>query len=176
MPFCKKCGSSIDEAAKFCPKCGSIINETQSSATQPNSSKSDIGEKIKNLNNTEDNTSEFDAEDIKKSKVYAVLAYIPLLNLITLFGSKDSKYAKYHLNQGLILVAIEAAWSILASIMNGFIGLIMLFTFGLSVVLNVILTIVSVIIGIALLILIIIGIVNAATDKAKKLPVIGKFN
>lgn len=169
MPFCRNCGNNIDEDAVFCPKCGAATGETQKSA-------SDIEKKIKDINNTEDNTSEFDAEDIKKSKTYAILAYIPLLNLITLFCSKNSKYAKYHLNQGFILIALEAAWSIIASILSGIVTLMSFIVFWLYVVFNVIFIIISILVGIALLALIIMGIVNAATGKAKKLPIVGKFN
>lgn len=49
---------------------------------------------------TEDNTSEFEQEDINQNKVMAVLAYIGILVLVPLLAAPNSKYARYHVNQG----------------------------------------------------------------------------
>src|SRR5689334_12413568 len=44
-----------------------------------------------------------DAADIEQNKVYAVLAYIGLLFLVPLFAAPNSKFARYHTNQGIVL-------------------------------------------------------------------------
>ena len=111
-----------------------------------------LDEKLGQLNNTPDTTADFSGEDIARNKGMAVLAYIGILVLIPLFAAKESPYARYHANQGLVLLVCGFAFWILGKIL-GFLG-----TLG----------------GILCFILAIIGIVNAVQGKAKELPVIGK--
>ncbi|MBQ3566837.1 MAG: hypothetical protein IJA12_06635 [Oscillospiraceae bacterium] len=122
----------------------------------------------KNFLNSEDTTGNFDTNDIENNKVLAAIGYIPVLFLIPLLASPSSPYAKFHANQGLILtlaaVALGIARSVLCSIF-GFIPLIRVF----------IPEIISTAVSLAVLAYIIIGVVNAATGKARKLPFIGDF-
>ncbi len=124
---------------------------------------SDFEEKVKGLNNTADYTEEMDPQDIEKNKVMAVLAYLGILVLIPLFAAKDSKFARFHCGQGLVLLIAEVIVSVVASIL------------GLIPVVRVIFGIISGLLGLCFLVLLIIGIVNAVNGKAKELPVIGKF-
>ena len=66
----------------------------------------DVNETIKNLNNTNDFTEEFEQEDIQNNKTMAILAYIGILVLIPIFAAKESKFARFHANQGLVLLII----------------------------------------------------------------------
>ena len=84
----------------------------------------------------------------------AILAYIRGLLLIPRFLAKESKFAKFHVNQG-ILVFIMGFIVWLFSMVNH--GLI---TWILEVI---------------VLVFAIIGIINAAGGKAKELPLVGKF-
>ncbi len=111
---------------------------------------------LKDLNNTPDTTSEYEAEDIEKNKILSLFAYLGILFLIPLLAAKDSKYARFHTNQGIVLFIV--------ALIAGVIGII-----------PIIGTIISAILGIAILILAIIGILNAVGGKAKELPVIGKY-
>ena len=157
MPFCEKCGKEIGEDVKFCPNCGAETAKTENTTEneQPKTeNNTDFSEKIAALNNTADSTSSFTKEDIEKNKVMAVLAY--LIFLIPLLAAKDSPYARYHTNQGLILFIVAVISSVIA-------------------VIPILGWIVAPIISIIVTILAIIGIVNAATGKAKELPIIGKF-
>ena len=43
-----------------------------------------------------------DAEDIEKNKFYAILAYIGILFIVPLLAAPNSKFARYHANQGLV--------------------------------------------------------------------------
>ncbi len=113
----------------------------------------DISGKVAQLNQTPDTTGAFDPDDVKNHKGMAVLAYFWILVLIPILAAKDSPYARYHSNQGLILLI----FSIIASVLGRIWG--PLGTIG----------------GILSFILFIIGIVNAANGRAKELPVIGKF-
>ena len=84
----------------------------------------------------------------------AVLAYI--IFLIPLFAAKDSKFAKFHTNQGLVLFLAGIIASVVA-------------------VIPVIGWIIAPLAGIAITVLAVIGIINALNGKAKELPVIGKY-
>ena len=102
MAFCEKCGTKIEEGAKFCSNCGNTVGAPSDSVQpQAEEKKNDLSDKVASLNNTADTTEEFDAADIEKNKLMAVLAYI--IFLIPLLAAKDSPFAKYHTNQGLVL-------------------------------------------------------------------------
>ena len=107
MPFCEKCGAKMEEEAKFCPSCGAGVNGQQSQYSQQNTQSGNFQETINKYMQTEDNTSEFEQEDINQNKVMAVLAYIGILVLVPLLAAPNSKYARYHANQGLLLFIAE---------------------------------------------------------------------
>lgn len=123
----------------------------------------DINETLNNLNDTPDTTGEYDPADIEQNKVFAILAYLGILVLVPILGAKESKFARFHANQGLVLVIAAIAIGIVIGILQ-FIP-----------VLGIIFSIVGWIINIALLVLCIIGIVNACNGKAKELPLIGSI-
>ena len=158
MTFCGKCGTKIEEGIKFCPNCGEAITQAQVSQepmpAQSESNENDISAKVASLNDTPDTTAEFDSEDIEKNKVMAVLAYI--IFFIPLLAAKDSPYARYHANQGLVLFLAGILTSVL-------------------LVIPILGWLIAPILSIAITILAIIGIVNALNGKAKELPIIGKF-
>ncbi|MBQ8868487.1 MAG: zinc-ribbon domain-containing protein [Oscillospiraceae bacterium] len=153
MAFCTKCGAELEEGAKFCALCGEAT-EAQSTA---DSVAETVKEKFNEFNNTADTTNEYDPADIENNKVMAVLAYFGLLLLVPLLAAKDSKYARFHTNQGLVLF--------LAEIVSSVVGLVPLIGGILSGICSIFLLVVA-----------IIGIVNAATGKAKELPLIGKIS
>ena len=123
----------------------------------------DINETLNNLNDTPDTTGEYDPADIEQNKVFAILAQLGILVLVPILGAKESKFARFHANQGLVLVIAAIAIGIVIGILQ-FIP-----------VLGIIFSIVGWIINIALLVLCIIGIVNACNGKAKELPLIGSI-
>ncbi len=149
MLTCKQCGTQVEDGVKHCTNCGAPI-EAPVQQNQP----IDLSEKFNQLNNTEDTTSEYDAQDIEKNKVMAVLAY--LLFFIPLLAAKDSKFARFHTNQGLVLFIGAILSSVIAAI--PLIGWI-----------------IAPIAGLAITVLAIIGILNALNGRAKELPLIGKF-
>ena len=120
-------------------------------------------EKAKELNNTADHTAEFDAADIESNKVMGILAYLSWLVLIPIFAAKDSKFARFHANQGIVLAIAEIiVWVVLGILTKiPLIG----WLFGL----------VEGIVSLVCLIFALLGIVNAAKGRAKELPFIGKF-
>ena len=111
-----------------------------------------VGDQFKNAADT---TAAYDQADINANKVMAILAYIGILVLIPLFAAKDSKFARFHTNQGLLLFIVAIIASVISRIhVIGFIGAL---------------------IGFITFIFAIIGIVYAAQGKAKELPFIGKY-
>ena len=155
MAFCEKCGTKIEDGVKFCSNCGNTVG-APSEPVQPQAEekKNDLSDKVASLNNTADTTEEFDAADIEKNKLMAVLAYI--IFLIPLLAAKDSPFAKYHTNQGLVLF--------LAAIASGVILVIPILGWIIAPIASILITVLAV-----------IGIINALNGKAKELPIIGKF-
>jgi uncharacterized membrane protein len=113
-----------------------------------------------------------DAED---NKGIAILAYIIFFIPLLLGAHKTSPFVKFHANQGTVLFLVSLALSIILSILSAVITGILTATlaFGALLAFLGIWGIVWIIIGLAILALVIFGIINAATGKTKKLPLIG---
>lgn len=155
MKTCNKCGTQVNDGVKFCPSCGTNVEVRQ----QNNQNNQNVNQTIQNLNNTNDYTSQFDRGDIEQNKVMAFLSYLGILFIIPLIAAPNSKYAKFHANQGLVLFIVEIAVSIVSGIISGII-----WTIG---------SLIGSLAGLIVFVLAVIGIVNAATGKAKELPIIG---
>ena len=98
----------------------------------------------------------------------AVLAYFGILVLIPILASKESKFARFHANQGLILLITGVAYSIFVQVV---IKIVSFISYALA-------GIVGIALGLAwllLLVLAIIGIINAVKGEFKQLPLIGQF-
>ena len=99
-----------------------------------------------------------------------ILAYFSLLALIPLFSAKNSEYARFHANQGLILLIVEVAITVLSRLV---------FTVVLSALqlfwAYQLLKIVFDLLSLCCLGLSIDGIIKAAQGKRKELPIIVKF-
>ena len=101
-------------------------------------------------------------------------AYIGIFVLIPVFAAKNSPYARYHANQGLLLFLAEIVWTVFCSVVNACLGLLSLFG-PLFWVISAVISSILGILSLVFLALAIYGIVNAATGKAKPLPVLGRF-
>jgi len=157
MAFCTKCGAQTDQEASFCPVCGAAIAQPQAvppqQAAQPQATQSQLQPQ-----NTQQNIGN-DSND----KVMAILAYF--IFFIPLIAAPKSRFARYHANQGLILMIICVALSIINLILRiavswrGWAALSILFTF----------------VYLAVLVMGIFGIVYAAQKREKPMPVIGSL-
>ncbi|MDR2233626.1 MAG: hypothetical protein LBE56_10965 [Tannerella sp.] len=98
-----------------------------------------------------------DAED---NKIMGVLAYLGILFLVPLLAAKDSPFARYHTNQGVILFI----YSIVVTIVGMILGFIPFIGWIISLVLY-----------LSVLVLLVIGVINAFQGATKPLPVIGNF-
>lgn len=187
MKNCPKCGASGDDDMKFCPICGSPLTESAPSApaaapsapatpapppmappTAPSAAngaaapKNSFSDAINEINNTADTTDEYDPADIKNNTVMGVLAYLGILVLVPMFAAKESKFAQFHANQGLLLLILGIASGVISWM-------------GRIPVIGFLFSIASWVVGIACTVLTIVGIINVANGKAKELPVIGQF-
>ena len=165
MAFCGNCGTKIDDNAKFCPGCGQAVEAPateqikteateQPKAEQAQGQQTDLSAKMANLNNTKDTTDQFDKDDIEKNKAMGLLAYI--LFFIPLLAAKDSPFARYHANQGLVLF--------ICGLISSLVWIIPILGWIIAPILSIVITVLAV-----------IGIINALNGKAKELPIIGKF-
>lgn len=163
MAKCPKCQAELDENVKVCPQCGGNIG-----------AKIDVS--------VQDKTSEFDATDIQNNKVMGVLAYLSWLVLVPIFGAKDSKFAKFHANQGLVLAICEIAWALVFGILAGIFApnayeqvAIALGQFSIKGLLSGLFGIICGVGELAFLACAVMGIVAAAQGQAKTIPFFGKF-
>lgn len=124
---------------------------------------SDFKETFDQINNTADTTAQFDSNDIQQNKIMAVLSYISWLVLIPLIFANKSRFARFHVNQGLVLAVVEV------------VSIFLLRLLGHLPLIGWIFSIVASLMGLVCLIFAIIGIINAASGKAKELPIIGFF-
>ncbi|MBR6108208.1 MAG: zinc ribbon domain-containing protein [Clostridia bacterium] len=171
MAFCGKCGTQVGEGEKFCPNCGAPIEAAPAAEN--------IIDKAQNVLNTEDTTSEYDPADVQPNRGLAWLSYCGPLVFIPMFVRKDSKYTQFHVRQGFTLFAIYVAYGILAALL----GLIKVEStrtlWGIPYTVKVTpwpITVILAIGWILIAVLSVIGIINAASGKAKKLPLIGNID
>lgn len=180
MAYCKSCGSSLDGNEKFCPVCGTANEPKKAGATCASCGAALNGNEkfcsVCGAANASGNTgttpgnekSYFDAftpgesgeafsvEDVNENKVFAILSYIGILFIVPLLVAKESPYARFHANQGLLIFLFEIAVGIVSVIP----------------ILGWIITAVG---ELAAFVLSIIGIINAIKGEANELPIIGKF-
>jgi uncharacterized membrane protein len=96
--------------------------------------------------------------DIEKNKLNAVLSYLGILIIVPLISedAKKSAYAKFHINQGLVIliasVALGMVWAI--PILGWIVGF-----FG----------------GIVLLVLWLMGLISAIQGEMKRVPILGNI-
>jgi len=104
-----------------------------------------------------------EAEDIEKNRAFAIISYLWILFVVGLIAAPNSKFAKYHANQGLVLFLA----SIIASVAC--------FVIGIVPIVQMILILIVPLLWVGWLVLTILGIVNAAAGQRKPLPLIGHF-
>ena len=69
--------------------------------------------------NTPDDTGMYDTQDIQTNKVWAALSYVGILFILPLLvNGGQSRYAKYHANQGFILFLANIVVGIASAILG----------------------------------------------------------
>lgn len=121
-------------------------------------------EKIKDEQEIEqDSTKSKETEEVDDDKLMGILAYLFILVIIPLVARKNSKFIRFHTNQGLILLIIEIFAVAVCNILSiiPYVGLVF--------------SILGYLIDLACVALAIIGIINVCNKEEKELPVVGKF-
>ena len=93
-------------------------------------------------------------EDIEKNKVNAILSYLGILIIVPLLSedAKKSPFAKFHMNQGLVLA--------IAGFVSSFIVWVPLIGWA---------------IGIGLFVIWLMGLISAAQGEMKRVPLLGNI-
>ena len=102
MAFCGKCGAQLNDGVKFCPSCGAPTGSEQAQQQtyqQPQQGYQPQQQAYAPVQS-----------DAQQNKVMGILAYLSWLVIVPLLAAKESPFARYHTNQGLVLAIVEIAW------------------------------------------------------------------
>lgn len=180
--FCTKCGAQLDDAAQFCSSCGTAQTAQQTPPQQENTQQTNQSTQQQTYTYTppkgdnifneamkqEDFTAQYHPQDIKDNKVMAVLSYLGFLTLIPFFAEKNSHYVRFHCVQGMYLFLCELAVGVVSGIVTNVLDYIPYVGWIIDIPVSILFSVA----GLALFVIQILGIVNAASGKAKNLPVI----
>lgn len=162
--FCSKCGQKIEKDSKFCTSCGASIDGASKSVKKE--AKSLTPEEITN----------------RDKKVFKIVSYIGIMWLLGLFcGSKNDKKVKLHVGQGILLSLYLVAIGIVSSIFNVIIVSIFVqhsfygYISTISTAGIVLLGLINFVLYGSYIFFMVMGIINAAKDNDKKLPIIGSL-
>ena len=158
MSFCRQCGAELQDGVRFCPACGSPVANPE-----PQPQQNSVFSRPAEPGSAEG----FDAQDVAQNKIMAILSYFGILVLVPIFAAKESRFARFHANQGLVLFVCEAAYGVAYGIVRSILLGISHHLFFVTAILS--------LVYVAFFVLWLLGVINAAGGKAKKLPVIGDF-
>lgn len=195
MTYCENCGKQLEDSAKFCTSCGASYKnndsettvaenqeESQDVVSQPEPTAEEklqqatatIDAVAQKLGNTTDNTSDFNKTDIEANKVLALFSYLGLLVLVPIFAAKHLPYARYHANQGLVLLVGMIIWGVIDGVVTALLRALLGNALGLWGMYSLCGTALNIIYA-GFSILAVIGIINVLNGRAKELPIIGKY-
>jgi uncharacterized membrane protein len=109
-----------------------------------------------------------DPKDAQDNKIMGILAYLNILVLVPIFAAKESPFARFHANQGLILLIASIALYVVVAILAAIF-------LAVSYALAALISILYLLVWLGILVFIILGIINAAKGEMKELPIIGKY-
>lgn len=176
MAFCHNCGTHLADGAAFCANCGAPQKpaaqqpnyqqpnyQQQNYQQQPNYQQAAPQEEnsFKKLMDTPDHTAELDPKDIEQNNIMALFCYLGILVLIPLFAVKNSRYCRFHANQGLVSTIISIAIGVTSVLLGGLVHWVFDILFAP--------------VALAVLALQVLGIIYAIQGKARELPIIGKI-
>ncbi len=125
---------------------------------------------------TEDHSAMLDPRDVNENKVFGIFAYLGLFVLIPMFAApKNSKFSRYHANQGLLLLICNAAYSIISALLRLIKVPVRVYGRVIGYSTPLALNIVLWILALPFLALAVLGIINVVKGRCKDLPFIGKF-
>ena len=77
---------------------------------------------LNNLFDVEDRTMEFDTQDTQDAKIWSILAYFGILFFLPLVCAPQSRFGRFHANQGLILLLTSLILGIVNVVLQIMIG------------------------------------------------------
>lgn len=125
--------------------------------------------------NTTDESTLHDQEDVAQNKVLALVSYLHYFFFIPMIIKPQSRYLRFHGNQGLTLFLCSLALAIVHAVLCTLFGLFAFAGPAGAIASIFLVCLFSVIIYGSILLWTILGIYNAVTGKAKELPLIGRF-
>lgn len=162
--FCQSCGKSLEDNAQFCDGCGAAQTEGQQAAG-PGAANTTGPAQGATAGAAGQNAGEvFSQDDIQKNKGMAALAY--LIFFLPLVACPDSRFGRFHANQGLLILIGAVGGGIVLAILSFILGLISYYLIFIS-------TLLYIVLYVGLTVLIIMGIINAVNGQAKPLPLVG---
>lgn len=183
--FCQKCGTQLLDDAKFCSSCGTQFGGAQSGQSYQADKGYQSGQSYQTGQSYQADQGYQSGQsyqsyqqpvmqgqmspeaDAQQNKAMAIIAYF--IFFIPLLAAKESRFARYHANQGLTLLIFGFGLGVLSGILS--VVAVAVLSFGLLSIIGLLMTLLS----FGLLALGIIGIVNAAQGKMKPMPVIGSL-
>jgi uncharacterized Tic20 family protein len=185
---CPKCGATIEDGATSCPYCGEVFNAPQAAPQgDPNPIQGERPQpRVEYTGN--DHTAEFTEADRANNHVLGLVCYMGLYLLIPVLTVKNSKFIKFHANQGIgillgyiaiqvINFVISLIFNVLAAVVGGG-GVISgsdtaaAVGIGIFGILGLLWGLLYSALFLFLFVLQIIGMVTAAQGKAKSLPLV----
>ena len=118
--------------------------------------------------NPKDVNDMFLQDDINNNKIFAALACIPVLFWLPLVAAKESAYARFYANQGLILLIVCVILGVLSAIVGAILGIIPILGAILATIISLVISLVDFAIFLFLF-------VSALQGKARYIPVIGSM-
>ena len=169
MAFCGKCGTRVEDGNRFCPGCGAPVagQPQQGQWQQPQQGQWQQPQQQGYPEEVPLRRERSARQDAQENKAMAILAYLGILVLIPLFAAKDSPFARFHTNQGLVLAITEILYGVVYGILS---AILMLISWKLVFLVSIL-----GFLGLVFLVPMVMGILNAVNGRKQELPVIGKF-
>lgn len=174
---CEQCGANILEGEKFCGKCGGKTKEQKARKCSRCGLEYSDSEKFcsgcgNNLHGessiAENGIRQADVQDINENKIMAILAYLGILVLAPLLSRPNSKFARFHANQGLLICLLAVSYGFLQMLLS-------ILFYSISWSIGIMMSTVMACGSIVFIVLVIIGIINVVNGEMKELPIIGKY-
>ena len=107
-----------------------------------------------------------DPEDAKKNKLMAILAYLGPAVLAPILGARDSRFAQYHANQGLLLIIAICVLQLAIWLVGKVFGVIPF----VGSIMQTVMSIIGYAAYVGWAVYAVLGILNANNGVAKELP------
>ncbi len=170
--YCPNCGNKVNEGNSFCASCGQKLDN--------NSNKEEKivnGNTPSNVNNTVNNNVVKSNND--NTKIYKILSYFGFLFVIGMVvNEKDDKSVRFHVGQGMLVFILDILVFIVNNVIirNVFGRRISVWGYTTGVYeVSMIGRIIMYGLYLGVFVFSIMGIINAAKNEDKELPIIGSL-